>query len=266
MKFALLASGSKGNAFLLQKDNTTILIDCGTTWKYLKASFEKIGVSIEDIDALLITHDHSDHISQIKHFKDYSIYSPIEIDDIETFLVQPLKDFNVGCLNIYPIALSHDAPNTTGYIITAGEEKLVYITDTGYVNSRYYSKLKDADYIVMESNHDVEMLMNTYRPQYLKRRIASDEGHLNNEDCAEILNEIVTNNTKIVMLAHISQEANTRKKALETTCKRLKNRNDLNENLIILAAGQYEIITKGENNEEMDMGTCYCNIGMELNY
>lgn len=263
MKFALLASGSKGNAFLLQEDNTTILIDCGSTWKYLKASLAELHQEVEDMDALLITHDHSDHISQIRHFSELPIYAPVEIDDVESFHVQPMKEFSIGCFDIYPVALSHDAPCTTGYIITDGKEKLVYVTDTGYVKETYFDKMKGADYIVMESNHDVEMLMHTYRPQYLKQRIYGDQGHLNNEDCSDILNAIITNKTKVVLLAHISQEANTREKALETTCERLKERVDLNEQLVIAAAGQFEKIIKGESNEEMDMGTCYRNLGME---
>lgn len=263
MKFALLASGSKGNAFLLRKENTTILIDCGSTWKHLKQCFADLKIALEDIDAVLITHDHSDHISQIRHFKELPIYSPVEIEDVETFHVQPFKVFSIGCFDIYPIALSHDAPHTTGYIIYSEKEKLVYVTDTGYVKESYFDKMKDADYIVMESNHDVEMLMHTYRPQYLKQRIYGDEGHLNNEDCAEILNAIVTNKTKTIFLAHISQEANTREKALESTCDKLRKRADLNEQLVVAAAGQYEVLKKGEDNEEMDMGTCCWSVGME---
>ncbi len=102
-----------------------------------------------------------------------------------------------------PIALSHDALNTVGYIVENGIEKLVYITDTGYINEKHIPRIKDADYIVLESNHDVQMLMATSRPQFTKQRIYSDTGHLCNEDCAAVLDQIVTEKTKMIILACI---------------------------------------------------------------
>lgn len=260
MKFALLASGSKGNAFVLKEGSTAIMIDCGTTGKYLRQSLAAIHQPIDELDALLITHTHSDHISQIRLFRELNIYSPIEIDGIDSFMIRPLSVFHVGCFAITPVALSHDAPETTGFIISDGQEKLVYITDTGYLKESYFPLMKGADYFIMESNHDVEMLMKTRRPQYLKARIYGDEGHLNNEDCAEILNQLVTENTKTIVLAHISQQANTREKALSVTRDKLEHAHSgkLNPHLCLAAAGQNEMIRKGETYEEMDMGSCYC--------
>lgn len=264
MKFSLLCSGSKGNSFLLEDAGTKVLIDCGSTKKYLMDALDKNDTKVEDLDALVITHDHSDHISQIKHFKDIDIYSPIEIDDIETFQVRPLQKFTINNLIFTPIALSHDAPNTTGYIIEDGIEKLVYVTDTGYINERYITLMKGCDYIILESNHDVDMLMHTHRPQFLKQRIYSDEGHLNNEDCAQVLDRVVDENTKMIILAHISQEANTREKALETTKEILKKHiGQLHKDCILCAAGQFEMIQKGETNEEVDPGSVSCIIGLE---
>ena len=257
MEYAMLASGSKGNCFVLRDDTACIMIDCGTTKKYLKTCFEKLGIAKDEIDALLITHDHSDHVSQIRHFRDLSVYSPVDIPDTDVFHITPLKPFTVETLKITPVPLSHDALNTTGFIIENGREKLVYVTDTGYVNQRWLAMMKGADHIIMESNHDVGMLMKTARPQYLKARIYSDQGHLCNEDCAEVLNQIITGNTHSVILAHISQEANTREKALETSVTYLKqnHRGPLAEDLVISAAGQYEIIRRRWNHEEMDPGS-----------
>lgn len=266
MKFALLASGSKGNSFVLRDDQTLVMIDCGSTKKHLMNSLEQLGISTDDLDALVITHDHSDHVSQIRHFKDVNIYSPVEIPDMDVFQVRAMQKFVIGSLSFTPVPLSHDALNTTGYVITNGVEKLVYITDTGYVNERYLPLLEGADYIVLESNHDVDMLMRTRRPQYLKQRICGDEGHLNNEDCAQVLNHIVTQQTKMIILAHISQQANTREKALETSREVLlhEHAGPLNEKLILSAAGQFEMIRKGWNNEEeMDPGSVSCPLGME---
>ncbi len=264
MEFALLASGSKGNCFLLRDNGTAVMIDCGTTKKYLLQSMQKAGYSKEEIDALLITHDHSDHISQLRHFSDLPVYAPVELDEADVFLVRPMQSFAVETLKITPVALSHDAPNTTGYVFENGTEKLVYITDTGYVNERYTELLKGADYIIMESNHDVGMLMATRRPQFLKARIYSDQGHLNNEDCAAVLDRIVTEKTKMIILAHLSQEANTRELALETSRRALlAHKGSLNRNLVLCAAGQYEIIRKGTGDEEMDCGTVCCHAGLE---
>ena len=131
MRIDVLASGSKGNCCIIRDGTTCIMIDCGTTKKYLFSSFEKVHVSKEEIDALLITHDHSDHVSQIRHFSDLTIYSPVDIPDIETLSVQPLKPFTVETLRITPIALSHDALHTTGYIFDNGVlEKIPFFCST----------------------------------------------------------------------------------------------------------------------------------------
>ena len=264
MRFALLCSGSKGNSFYIENDGTKVLIDCGGTKKYLSGALEKLHVSVDDLDGLVITHDHSDHISQIRYFRDIPVYSPVSLPDLETFEVRPKQKFTIGSLIFTPVPLSHDAYHTTGYIIENGQEKLVYITDTGYLPSRYQSLLQGADYNVMECNHDVGMLMRTSRPQYLKQRICSDEGHLNNEDCAEALAHYIDQNTKLVVLAHISQQANTRQKALESVVKRLQEEKDrCRRDLLICAAGQFEMILKGEDNEKMDPGTVCCPVHLE---
>lgn len=264
MRFALVASGSKGNCFVVRDEDTAVVIDCGSTLKHLKASFAELHLSREDINAVLITHDHSDHISQIRHFAPYDMYSPVDIGDICTANVINRRPFAVGTLQITPLALSHDARNTCGYILENGSEKLVYITDTGYVNESYLPLIRSADYYVMESNHDVGMLMQTRRPQYLKARIYGDQGHLCNEDCAEILARSISTDTKMIILAHISQEANTREKALQTTVDRLMQEKDrVADDLVICAAGQYEMIRKGDGDEEMDFGTVWCAAGME---
>lgn len=264
MIFYLFASGSKGNCFLLQDEHSNIIIDCGTTKRYLTSCFDSIDFHLSDLDAILLTHTHSDHISQIKMFKDQVIYSPVTIKDYKVNLVEADVPFHLEHLTVRPIALSHDAENTTGYIFESWHEKLVYITDTGYVKDKYLPLLKDADYIVLESNHDIEMLMGTSRPYYLKQRITSDSGHLCNEDCARILDEIVTEKTKMVILAHISQEANTREKALQVAYDTLrKHEGSLNKNLVVVSAGQFEMVKGGDENEKNILGTCYCALGME---
>lgn len=263
MKFALLASGSKGNCFLYYDENTRLMIDCGTTVRYLKGCFESLNTKISDLDAVLITHNHSDHISQIRKFSGRPVYAPVRISGIDVIPVRPGEKFHIEHVTATPLVLSHDAGPTVGYILETWQSKLVYITDTGYLKDEYLPAIRGADYYILESNHDVEMLMETSRPQYLKARIFSDTGHLCNEDCASILERAVTDRTKAVILAHISQEANTREQALAVTAERLRRSARARRDLIIAAAGQYEMIKGGDWGEETDYGSCCCTAGME---
>ena len=264
LEYALLASGSKGNCCIIRDDQTVVMIDCGTTKKYLYEQMRQIGIRPDEIDAVLITHDHADHISQIRHFADRNIYSPVEIADIEAFRVEPLRIFTVGSLRVTPLALSHDAPCTTGYVLDNGQEKLVYVTDTGYLRDKYFPLLYGARTIILESNHDVPMLMRTRRPQYIKARICSDDGHLCNEDCAAILTKITGRATKHIILAHISQEGNTRQRALDVTAgKLLASGIQLDPELIVSAAGQFERIQRGFGDEKVDPGSVCRPVGME---
>ncbi len=265
MRYSLLCSGSKGNCFVLQDENTCIVIDCGSTKRYLSGALSEIGVSVSDVDALLITHTHTDHISQIKMFRDIPTYAWCEIPGVDRVPLEPLKKFQIEHLTVTPLAMSHDADNTCGFVIESWQEKLVYITDTGYVKDAYLDLLKDADYIVLESNHDVEMLMHTSRPQYVKMRIASDMGHLCNEDCAAILDTIVSKKTKSIILAHISQQGNTQEKALAVNHDVLvAHHGNLNPELTLTAAGQFEIIQGGtQTDEKIGNPRVSCALGME---
>lgn len=238
MKFHMLASGSKGNAFILETETGSILIDCGTTKKYLTQSFETLNYRVEEFESLLITHDHSDHISQIKLFEEHPfVYTPMPVK-INHSIVNPYENIKSSKFNILPIPTSHDADLSVGYIIEDKNKKIVYVTDTGYIREQDMLLMKDADVIVLESNHDPEMLMKTKRPYYIKQRILSDYGHLSNEKAGMVLNQIVTNKTQEIVLAHLSQEANTEALALETVQKYL---NGYKGNIRV--GKQYEIIS-----------------------
>ena len=210
-----LASGSKGNSTIIKLDDKIILIDCGCTKTYIKNKLKELDIPINNIDYLFITHTHSDHISAIDLFKDTIKYSPI-IHDNKTNIIKHKENIILDNINICPIILSHDCPNTYGYIITYNNEKLIYITDTGYIKEEYINLLSNATYIILEFNHDIEILMNTNRPHFLKERIYSDTGHLNNEQASNICKKIIGNNTKFIWLAHISQQANNETIALNT--------------------------------------------------
>ena len=260
MDFALLASGSKGNSFVVKSDKTVLMIDCGSTKRHILKSLDTLNLELDDIKTLLITHEHSDHISQINMFKNKKVYAPISLDDIEVHKVTPYESFKVKDIEVTPLPLSHDASFTVGYILKSGNEKLSYITDTGYVSEKNIEMIRGSNYFVLESNHDIEKLMQTKRPLYIKSRIYSDRGHLCNENAAEILNKTITSKTKIVILAHISEEANTRELALKVVSDKLKDRNN---KIHIGSAGQYEMVRKGIVDEEVDMGSVSTVIGLE---
>ena len=218
MKIKILASGSKGNSSLIICDNTKLLIDIGLSFTRIKSHLELNGININDITGLLITHSHSDHIKGLKTFikeTDIKIYIPKdmyhELEEIVpidrcTFIEDI---FNINDVNIELIHTSHDTDFSVGYIIEYNKKTLVYVTDTGYINRRYLKKMEDKNVYVIESNHDEAMLMDGPYPRFLKERVISDRGHLSNKTTAGYLKKIVTDNTKCVVLAHISEKNNT---------------------------------------------------------
>lgn len=239
MKYALLASGSKGNSFYLESQGVKILIDCGTTQRYLKDNLSNLSVELKDLDALLITHDHSDHTKQIRMFEGHKIYSPTHLS-VRHKKVLPYEMFSIEHLTIFPIKTSHDAEETVGYVIDDCEHRLVYITDTGYIREKDFKHIKNADYYVLESNHDPAMLMKTSRPYAIKRRILSESGHLSNDQAADILEKVVGENTKEITLAHLSLEANTETLAYETVRNRITDKS-----IVINVGRQFEMIIGG---------------------
>ncbi len=246
MHFTVLASGSKGNCTVIDSKGTRIILDCGSTKNYLSKCFDKMDFDYHSADGLLITHSHKDHISQIKMFKDLPIYSPITFSDIKSKLIRPLEIFKIKDLTILPIPLSHDCDVTVGYIIFDGSETLVYITDTGYVSKRNMELIKHADYYVIESNHDPQLLMQTNRPTMIKKRILSDNGHLSNEDSALLMSRCINGNTKEIILAHISQEANDYKLAFDTMLNTLKEKGVYRNDIFIKAMEQFEMFDSNE--------------------
>ena len=241
MQFHVLASGSKGNCFVLCDGEDTIVIDCGSTKRHLTHSFHSIDIDYKSVSALLLTHSHGDHVSQLKLFQQQKIYAPFDLTvEYQGEMVTPYEDFMVGKFRVLPLPLSHDIGLTVGYVIQSEKEKLVYITDTGYIRSQDYKWIENADYYIMESNHDIELLMKSRRPYQVKQRILSAIGHLSNEDCTDILCEIIGTKTKEIILAHISEEANTHEKALHICQKKISQKE-----IKIRCAKQFEILTGG---------------------
>lgn len=216
MRFNVIASGSKGNATLVCYKNTIILIDMGISFERLSDGLNQLGFSFEDLSGAIFTHEHSDHIKGIKFISPSIMYGlertlPSSLSNV----VYLNKQFEIGDLKIIPFKISHDAKNPCGYVICGGKEKLVYMTDTGCFLEENIPLLKDPTYLIIESNHDIKMLLATNRTYELKNRILSDKGHLCNEDSAIAACQIIGKNTKEIILAHLSEEANTPELALD---------------------------------------------------
>ena len=241
MKVDLLCSGSKGNSCLVRTQRSSIVIDCGSTKKYLMASLQSVSQDIQTLDALLVTHSHKDHISQLKHFEHLPSYCDLDVQDHRC--IKPLDRFIIGDMQITVIGLSHDAPNTVGYVIEDGCQKLVYITDTGYLPNHEKAYLENADHYIFESNHDMEMLMHTARPMFVKQRILSDSGHLSNEDASHNITSLINTKTKNIVLAHLSQEANVPELALDVLNDTFLKKDLRSSNLRIQAAPQFGIVS-----------------------
>lgn len=251
MKFHVLASGSKGNATFVYENGTGILIDCGITKKQLLYKLKKLGYSETDITYVLLTHDHSDHNKNIHIFDKDKIYSAkYNINDLdENHVLIPYTYRTFGCFNVFTLKISHDASDPVSFIIE-GKETLLYMTDTGYVSQKNRAFIKNLDYYIIESNHDIEMLMKTKRPMFLKNRILGDKGHLNNEYSARLMCEILGDNTKEIVLAHLSQEANTKEKALETYYNIFDEKKINFDKKYIKVASQVDVVSGGNIDED----------------
>ena len=214
MRFVIVGSGSKGNATLVYSDSTLVQIDMGVPLKRVAESLSSIGKTIRDEQGVLITHEHCDHVSTLPLLHSCSVYASKGTLGMIDHEVYDRQTFRIGDLSVTPFSVSHDAANPMGYLIDDGKERLAYATDTGYLSEDNLELMKNADYYIIESNHDLKMLLRSDRPATLKNRIASDLGHLSNVDSAVYMSCLVGPRTKQIWLAHISEECNTKELAL----------------------------------------------------
>jgi len=252
MKFYSLASGSNGNSFLVDNGKETILIDVGISYCKIKEKLNFLGYKIEDVNYILITHAHEDHIKSLNSFSMKKIFSSVKIPGLINN-INKNEEIKLGSYNITSFPLSHDVA-CCGYKINYNDETLVYLTDTGYVNYKVLPCIKNATYYIFESNHDIEMLMNSKRPSFLKTRILSDNGHLNNEDASEILSDSIGNDTKEIYLAHISKDCNTKTLAYNCLINTFKRKNLDYSKLKIETLDSEEILQGGCLYEEDYLG------------
>lgn len=242
MKISVLASGSKGNNSYIETTNTKVLVDLGMTCLYVETKLRSLNIKPEDIDAIILTHTHVDHINGLRVFtKKYNTKVYLtekmlkdikEIFDLQNYEIID-KDFSIKDLDVEVFKTSHDASDSNGYIFKEKDKSIVYITDTGYLNRKYKEKLTNKNIYIMESNHDIKMLQEGGYPYHLKQRILSDRGHLSNDMTSKYLVDLIGKDTKNIVLIHLSHENNDPKIAYNTLKNKLEENNIDFENITI---------------------------------
>ena len=246
MYFHIIASGSKGNATIVVSSHTVLLIDMGISLTRLEEGLSEINLTVNDITGALFTHDHTDHIGGLKFISPKIMYA-LEgtLPSSLSHVVNINQPFKIGDFEITPIETSHDATNPCAYLIKDKEESLFYMTDTGVFLEQCLPLVKNPTYLIIESNHDIRMLLNTNRTFELKNRIMSDKGHLCNEDSAITAISIIGDNTKEIVLAHLSEEANTPETALEAYEKIFAHFHINKDKYLIRCANQWKSLSGG---------------------
>ena len=255
MRAIVLASGSAANATYVEIGNTKVLIDCGLSYRQLVYRLKEKDKDLEGLSFLFITHEHADHVAGLRvlaskhHMKivlSEGTYNSLdkryigEIREDRFIIVKPNEYLEMDDFKVLPFNTYHDASEPLGYRFIENEKSLVYITDTGYFPIKNYDYIRDAHAYIIESNHEVELLLESSRPWQLKRRILDDQGHLSNEDSANLLLNLAGENTKYIVLAHLSRECNIETVALDTY-KRIFLEQGININLYkLIAARQNE--------------------------
>lgn len=248
ISFLIVASGSKGNATLVYDEDTLFQIDMGVPLASITSALETLHKKLQDIQAVLITHEHSDHISGLELLtkRGLSVYASAGTLEHPDKLLTPGEALTLGSFRIEPFSVSHDAANPIGFLISQGNERLVYITDTGYLAEETLQKIQGATYYIFESNHDYKMLLHSHRPASLKHRIHSDYGHLSNSDSAFYLADCVSSATKGIYLAHLSEECNTPELALTAYQSAFEKRGLVFADYHVVCAKQWESVKGGD--------------------
>ncbi|CCB87405.1 MULTISPECIES: MBL fold metallo-hydrolase [Parachlamydia] len=234
--FCPLASGSKGNCIYVGTPHTKILIDAGISGKRIKEELAQLNVELTDIDAIFITHEHTDHIQGLRVLA-YKLGIPVFANHetakgiVECFHDCPKfkifttgESFLFGDLEVHPFSIQHDTIDPVGFTIKTDQLKLGFCTDLGFVTSLVRHQLQNCDYLYVEANHQPSMVHASPRPMVYKQRVLSRSGHLSNEACGELLCDIAHEGLKHVHLAHLSSECNTPETALQVVQGALQNR------------------------------------------
>ena len=225
LKFISFGSGSSGNCYYLATSEDALIIDAGVGVRMLKKHMREYGLNLHNVHYILITHDHADHIKSVgslSHELNVPVYCTEKVHDgidrnycvtrkisnDKKHVIQPQLPIQLGDFMITPFCVPHDSSDNVGFFIEAGDTNFCIMTDVGAVTEEMKGYINRSQYLVIEANHDVEMLSQGPYPQYLKTRIASEKGHLCNRDCGRAIAENMSEELRHVWLCHLSEENN----------------------------------------------------------
>jgi len=236
IRFCPLASGSKGNALYIEGGGKRLLIDVGISFKALSQRLEAINVDVGDIDGILVTHEHGDHIRGLEKTanklgipvfanSDTAKGAIAEMSELPRFKIFTTgESFEYGGMEIHPLSVQHDTLDPVAFTIQIGAIKIGVCADLGFATTLVAAHLRGCDYLYLEANHEPLMVHSCNRPSFYKRRVLGRLGHLSNEECGRLLEEIDHPGLKHIYLAHLSGECNDPALAIQRVQERVKRK------------------------------------------
>ncbi|NMC61715.1 MAG: MBL fold metallo-hydrolase [SAR324 cluster bacterium] len=257
MKFSVLSSGSKANCTFVEAEGHRFLIDCGLSCRKTEERLNFIGIEPESVEAILITHEHADHVRGVGAFSKKYKVTVFANSATARFLqasykihkFESGKRFQIGNVEINPFSITHDAVDPVGFSIFGDGLKFSQSTDLGRVTPLVQDALLLSNALVLESNHDMQMLWNCYYPWELKQRIASSHGHLDNKSAAELILQLLHPDLQVIVLGHISENSNTPQHALKSVIDHTRP----NALPFLLCASPYECTELFDLSENLEM-------------
>ncbi|MDO4618093.1 MAG: MBL fold metallo-hydrolase [Clostridia bacterium] len=248
-----LISGSSGNSSLFTHNGTNILIDCGMSGRALTETLKKLDMCGHDIDAIFVTHEHIDHtagVGVVSRRFNLPVYATEQtheamnvgrIADENIKIIAPDRPIEIGDVVVDAFSIPHDAKDPVGYRFFADNKKFALATDIGTITDDLFDSLSGSKEIILEANHDIDMLKNGPYPEHLKSRILSNFGHMSNDLSAETALSLINRGTEKIMLAHLSNENNTPEKAFSAVSDFLKENGVSKKDVMLSVAKRYEV-------------------------
>ena len=230
LKFASLYSGSSGNCLYVETENTKILIDAGVSLKKIEKGLDNLNVDAKDLDGVIVTHEHIDHIQSIGNLSkkfDIPVFANQKTFDAMPKQTEKLSDknkkkinidekFMIGDIEILPFSIPHDAADPCGFTLFSNNRKISIATDIGHMTGDIVKQIDGSEFVLLEANYDTEVLKYTKYPFKLKERIAGPTGHLSNKMAGQTINYLINSGLKKAMLGHLSKESNFPELAYQT--------------------------------------------------